>query len=247
VARSAPGPITASDQKKGELRDAASTRRPTAGPAPYPVTGGSGDGLGSSSADSDLIDALVDYGEEAVAEKVRAGMTGEQRQSVSERLAKLVYSADPARRDGSGYPAMKAMAQAAVDVLDGPRRIADRCRAGAAKRDKDRSERFWTQVRQAAQNAPKPKQRPLPGGVELPPEPPGISQMSTKEVFSAVGGGLEASGVLDGYTFRASTAKFTRVSVPWNQQVDVRRVVVQRLGNQCLGGHPRVDPSQRAS
>lgn len=71
-----------------------------------------------------LLRALRSYGEDDCAELVEAGITVEQIRAIGKRDAELGYAADPARRDGSGYPGDKSLALAAVEVLTGRTELA---------------------------------------------------------------------------------------------------------------------------
>jgi hypothetical protein len=66
--------------------------------------------------------ALHAYGEDDLLERVRIGITRAQVEQIGRRSAELELTGDPARSDGSGFPADKALATAAVEVLEGAAR-----------------------------------------------------------------------------------------------------------------------------
>src|SRR3954465_2172089 len=63
--------------------------------------------------------ALWAYGEDDLLEAVRNGLTKPQVQAIGIRHCRLLYGPDPARTHGSGHPHDKALAVAAVEVLEG--------------------------------------------------------------------------------------------------------------------------------
>jgi hypothetical protein len=73
---------------------------------------------------SSLERALWAYGEDGPLDAVRNGLTKEQVRAIGVRHCALVYAADPTRRDRSGYAHDKALALAAVEVLEGKRGLA---------------------------------------------------------------------------------------------------------------------------
>ncbi len=69
-----------------------------------------------------LQHALHAYGEDDLLERVRRGVTRAEVEEIGRRSAALDLTGDPARSDGSGFPADKALAMAAVEVLEGAAR-----------------------------------------------------------------------------------------------------------------------------
>ena len=67
----------------------------------------------------DLDQALEAFGEDEVVERVRAGITFAEVQAIGPRHAELVHTEDPATASGAGYPFDKALAMAAVEILEG--------------------------------------------------------------------------------------------------------------------------------
>lgn len=75
-----------------------------------------------------LLDALWSYGEDSVAESVTAGLAPDTVGAIAERFCELTYTADPASKSGNGYPGDKALALAAVQIIDDPMRPLARAR-----------------------------------------------------------------------------------------------------------------------
>ena len=75
-----------------------------------------------------LEEALWAYGEDAALSVVRDGLQRDQVAAVGRIHCQLTYEPDPARTDGAGYASDKALAVAAVEVLEGQRRALARKR-----------------------------------------------------------------------------------------------------------------------
>jgi hypothetical protein len=73
---------------------------------------------------SALIAALWAYGEDGVLDTVESGLSKTQVDAIGVRHRTLTYTADPAKKSGNGYPFDKALALAAVELLDGNRDLA---------------------------------------------------------------------------------------------------------------------------
>ena len=71
---------------------------------------------------SSLEAARRAYGEDQVLEAVSAGLHRSQVEAIGARHFTLTYEADPARTSEAGYPSDKALATAAVEVVEGQRR-----------------------------------------------------------------------------------------------------------------------------
>jgi hypothetical protein len=71
-----------------------------------------------------LESALWSYGEDGILSRVAAGLGRGEVEQIGQRCAQLEITTDPARSDGTGYPFDKALAQAAVEVLEGARPLA---------------------------------------------------------------------------------------------------------------------------
>ena len=69
-----------------------------------------------------LEDALWAYGEDELLSAVRGGLQRDQVAAIGRIHCRLLYEADPARTNGAGYGEDKALAVAAVEVLEGERR-----------------------------------------------------------------------------------------------------------------------------
>jgi hypothetical protein len=63
--------------------------------------------------------ALRSYGEDQVLQSVVAGLRRDQVEAIGARYAKLEYQSDPSGKSGRAYPGDKALALAAVAVLEG--------------------------------------------------------------------------------------------------------------------------------
>jgi len=71
---------------------------------------------------SSLEAALWSYGEDQLLEIVRNGLSKTQVEGIGIVHCKLIYQVDPAKRSGAGYASDKAMALAAVEILEGQAR-----------------------------------------------------------------------------------------------------------------------------
>jgi hypothetical protein len=81
---------------------------------------------------SSLEAALHAYGEDHVLEAVVAGLARSQVEAIGARHFTLTYATDPARTDGAGYSFDKALAIAAVEVVEGQSRELARKRRRAS-------------------------------------------------------------------------------------------------------------------
>jgi hypothetical protein len=81
---------------------------------------------------SSLERALWAYGEDELLGAVRNGLTKEQVRAIGIRHRALLCEPDPTRRDGSGHAHDKALAIAAVEVLEGRTRELARKRRRSA-------------------------------------------------------------------------------------------------------------------
>lgn len=87
------------------------------------LTGRQSDGVLRSIFRRDYLEgALWAYGEDACLEAVRTGLTPSQVYEIGVVDYRLTYTADPAKSSGAGYAADKALALAAVEVLEGKAR-----------------------------------------------------------------------------------------------------------------------------
>lgn len=68
-----------------------------------------------------LEGALARYGEDELLDRVRRGLTRAEVDAIGAQHALLVTTPDPGRPSGVGYPRDKALAMAAVRVLDADR------------------------------------------------------------------------------------------------------------------------------
>ena len=75
-----------------------------------------------------LEQALWAYGEDRALDRVRQGLTRDEVERIGLRCGELELSSDPGRADGSGYAGDKALALAAVEVLEGRGRSLSRVR-----------------------------------------------------------------------------------------------------------------------
>ena len=75
-----------------------------------------------------LESALWSYGEDDCLGKVRAGLTPQQVYEIGVADYLLTYTSDPDSVSGAGYPSDKALALAAVEVLEGSPRTLHRTR-----------------------------------------------------------------------------------------------------------------------
>lgn len=72
-----------------------------------------------------LEEALWAYGEDDVLEAVRAGLDADQVRAIGIRHCELDHQSDPAKGSGAGYAFDKALALAAVEVVESrPRALA---------------------------------------------------------------------------------------------------------------------------
>ena len=93
------------------------------------VTGQQSDGaLRSIYSRHYLESAPSSYGEDDCLAMVRAGLTSDQVYAIGVAHCRLMYTADPARKSGAGHPGDKALALAAVKVLEGVQRPLRRSR-----------------------------------------------------------------------------------------------------------------------
>src|SRR4051812_43726596 len=78
-----------------------------------------------------LEDALAAYGEDDVLSAVRAGLRRDQVEAIGRIHCRLIHETDPAGTDRAGYAQDKALAVAAVEVLEGkPRALVRKRRSG---------------------------------------------------------------------------------------------------------------------
>jgi hypothetical protein len=66
-----------------------------------------------------LESSLWAFGEDSAREAVRAGLDRSQVLAIGVRHCEMTYEADPASKVGNGYAGDKALALAAIEVLEG--------------------------------------------------------------------------------------------------------------------------------
>lgn len=93
------------------------------------MTGPQRDGVRRSIFRRDYLESsLWSYGEDDCLEQVRAGLSAEQVYAIGVADCRLMYTADPGKASGDGYPSDKSLALAAVEVLEGSPRVLQRKR-----------------------------------------------------------------------------------------------------------------------